>query len=116
MFGLPNNARMQDWAYEVADPERLVEFFDALDHYEAEPETQYTLMDMVLQSLEEAEVDLLDSEIALSIESHLKKNYELHAYQIWYWSAFDIALADAWRISPFLRNIWNQINSKKLSY
>jgi hypothetical protein len=115
MFGFPNNELMQDWAYEVADPERLVEFFDALDHYEDEPDIQFTLMDIVLQSLEEAEADVRLSEISSSIESHLKDNFELHAYQIGYWSAFDIGLEDAWRISPFLRKVWNQMKSENIN-
>jgi hypothetical protein len=101
---------MQDWAYEVADPARAKEFVEALNHYKSEPDTQFTLMDIILQSLEESEVELAGSEIWRSMAKHLKENYELHAYQIWYWSAFDSELVGAWRISPFLRKIWSEKN------
>ena len=101
---------MQDWAYEVADPKRLAEFFGALDRYELEPDVKFTLMDIIFQSLEESKVDLLNSEIVCGIKTYLKKNYSIHIYQIWYWSSFDSELTDGFRISPLLRKIWSDEN------
>ena len=109
MFALPNNNAMQDWPYEVSDPNRTEEFFDALEHFKTDEDTQYTLMDLILQSLEESQIELSDSKLVNSLRRYLKRNYAIHAYQIWYWATFDTELTDAWRISPFLRDIWNDM-------
>ena len=110
MFALPNYDYMQDWPYQVADPNRTEEFFNALKYFKTEQDTQFTLMDLVLQSLEKSKIELSDSKLAYAIQRYLKRNYAIHAYQVWYWAAFDTDLTDAWRISPFLREIWNDMN------
>ncbi len=112
-FSLPHNDNMQDWPYEISDPNRVEEFFDALKDYATDQDTQFTLMDLVLQSLEESKIELFDSKIGFALQSYLKEHFETHAYQIWYWSAFDNKLTDSWRISPFIRNIWNEMNSEE---
>jgi len=108
-FNLPNEDTMQDWAYEVADPKRLAAFVAAYEDYKSEPDIKYTLMDIILQSLEESSIPLSDSKISRSIRHNLISSFDLHAYQIWYWSAFDVEKDEAWRISPFLRKIWNDV-------
>ncbi|GGX67231.1 hypothetical protein GCM10011309_16110 [Litorimonas cladophorae] len=113
-FDLPNESSMQDWAFEIADPNRLSEFFEALKSYKLEPDVQFTLMDIVLQSLEESDIDFLEDQIAFAIKKYLTKNYSIHAYQIWYWSAFDNELEDAFRISSLMRAVWDNMNPQTL--
>ena len=114
-FDLRYESSMQDWAFEIADPNRLSEFFEALKSYKLEPDVQFTLMDIVLQSLEESDIDFLEDQIAFAIKKHLTKNYSIHAYQIWYWSAFDNELEDAFRISSLMRAVWDNMNFQTLS-
>jgi len=109
-FSLENNNYMQDWAWQVASPKKVEEFVAALKIYTKEPDVLFTLMDVILGSIEDSEIDLKNSHLWRSVKSHLKANYTLHAYQIWYWSSFDLDLNDAWRISPFLRKIWAEQN------
>jgi len=66
---------MQDWAYEVANPNRLLEFLNALTEYRHESDVRFTLMDIILQSLEESEVHLFESPPVQKIETYLKQNY-----------------------------------------
>ncbi|MEP3655931.1 MAG: hypothetical protein ABJO36_13640 [Litorimonas sp.] len=107
IFSLPSHDSMQDWAYEVADPKRLDEFFQALKLQE-NSDVQFTLMDIILQCLEESDVDLLNSELAGEISKYLKENFSTHIYQVWYWSAFDSEMKDCFRISPLIREVWDQ--------
>ncbi len=113
-FDLPNDNSMQDWAYEVANPVRTEEFIEALSLYENDPDTQFTLMDIILQSLEESQIELEGKAIWFSTSKQLTENFELHAHQIWYWSAFNADLKDAWRISPLIRKIWYEYNPTDL--
>lgn len=103
---MPSGESMQDWPYEVADPKRLEEFLNVLRINE-NSDVRYTLMDMVLQSLEDSKLDLSNSEIVDDIENYLKMNFEDHVYQIWYWSVFDPETTDSFRISPLMRKIWS---------
>ena len=109
-FKLANEPGMQDWAYEVADPNRIEEFCRALNEFRGDPDTQFTLVDIILQSFEESDVELNDNETWEALLHYLEQNAELHAYQIWYWSSFNSELSDAWRISPFLRAIWKRVH------
>ena len=99
---------MQDWAYEVAAPGRLFEFIDALDVHQEDTDIQFTLMDISLQSLEDSDFVPHTSEAASLVENKLKQKFSIHAHQIWYWSAFESQLSDAFRISPLLRKIWRE--------
>ena len=104
-FGLPNRLDMQDWAYEVADPTRLTEFSEAINRFN-DPDTLFTLLDIIIQSFEDSDVDLATNKDWYDIDKYMNRNFELHAYQIWYWSAFDTNTGDAWRVSPWMRAIW----------
>jgi hypothetical protein len=111
MFELPNSPQMQDWPYEVANPDRVEEFTSVLLGPPISSDVQFTLLDMVFQSVEESDINLSSSEIGDKLSRHITRNIELHAYQVWYWAAFDIDVANAFRISPFCRELWNRISS-----
>ncbi|MEO0398137.1 MAG: hypothetical protein AAF224_01795 [Pseudomonadota bacterium] len=104
-FDLPNRPDMQDWPFEVADCSRLPEFLEALERFD-DPDIRFTLLDIVIQSFEEGEIGLSTDKEWRWIENYLNGNFELHAYQIWYWSSFDASIADAWRVSTRMRTIW----------
>lgn len=109
-FELPNSNLMQDWPYEVANPDRVEEFLAVLIGKPISPDVQFTLLDLVLQSVEETSINLLGSEIGEKLASHITRNSDVHAYQVWYWAAFDVDVVDAFRISPFCREIWYRIS------
>ena len=111
-FGLPNDPDMQDWPFQVADPGRIGEFMAAFEDFEGEPDIRYTLMDLLLQSFEELEGELGTNESWRKIVTRLDRDFAIHAYQVWYWSALDLDLDDAWRVSAFLREIWHRRKSE----
>lgn len=111
MFELPNSPQMQDWPYEVADHKRVEEFMRVLRGPPISSDVQFTLLDLIFQSVDDSNIDLSTSKVGDELSRHITRNFEEHAYQIWYWAAFDLDVADAFRISPFCRELWNKISS-----
>ena len=102
---------MQDWPYEVADHTRIQEFTNVLFSDSMSSDVRFTLLDIVLQCAENANLDLATCEIGASLSKYLSHNLDVHRYQVWYWAAFDVDLADAFRISSFCREVWNRNSS-----
>lgn len=108
-LNLPARPDMQDWPFEVADPIRIDEFMTAFEQFEDEPDIRYTLMDVLIQSFEELGDDLGRNDKWRTLLTWIQLDYKTHAHQVWYWSAFqENALRDAWRVSPFFREIWER--------
>lgn len=53
-FNLLYDHFMQDWEYEVADPNRIDEFIDAYLSNELNEDEKFALMETILQSFEES--------------------------------------------------------------
>ena len=86
-FGLPNEPGMQDWEYEVADPDRLDEFIDAYDNGGLSDDERFTLMETILESFDEllGASGVLDPRWEQNL-ARLDRNIGLHAHSVWYWS------------------------------
>ena len=102
---LPNEPNMQDWEWEVADPNKIKLFFNHYFNGNLSEDEKFTLMEVLLQSFEESSINLDSSvewkEIMISIE----KSWPLHRYSVWYWSCWEENEKDCWRISNFMKNI-----------
>tara|TARA_R110001606_G_scaffold95070_2_gene210604 strand:+ start:63 stop:422 length:360 start_codon:yes stop_codon:yes gene_type:complete len=113
MFGLHFDSGMQDWPYEVADPAKAEHYLRVLTTQNLPPDISFTLLDMVLESVEESDLDLANSTAGDNLAEYITKNFDLHAYQVWYWAALEQTPADAFRISPFLQRIWSTANASR---
>lgn len=94
-----------DWPFKIADPERLEEFlnlFYELGEYE---DARFTLADVILQSFEIGGTDLKTDHRWKQFLFELSTNLECHKYQILVWSAFEVDLEKAWRVSPYMRRM-----------
>ena len=103
---LRNDPDMQDWPWQVADSARIDEFMAAFEEFKNDPDVRYTLMDVLIQSFEELDVDLRSDQNWQTLLTWLERDFETHAYQVWYWSGFENEDLDDWRVSPFLRQLW----------
>ncbi len=103
-FGLENQPGMQDWEYEVADPERAREFAVAYKTAALTDDERFTLMEMILQSFEERPKALADDPAWLEVVRLIEKNIDLHISTVWYWASIG-DIDDAWRVTPFMRDI-----------
>jgi hypothetical protein len=106
---LVNEPGMQDWEWEVADPDRIDEFLATYQSGELSDDERFTLMEVMLQSFEELPTALEADRRWFRLRDILDRNAALHAHSIWYWSAPDVDdLAECWRVTPFLRCILEQ--------
>jgi hypothetical protein len=107
-FDLPYSVAMQDWEWEVADPDRFEEFLKAYTP-ELPVDQRLALMEILLQCAEDS-----DSEAKLvtcwqRIKPLLAENFNLHAQTIEYWSCLKAEQPDEmWRISILMRQVESQ--------
>ncbi len=100
---LPHGPHMQDWAWEVADPNRIDEFLDVYTSGELDDDERFTLMEMLIQSFADLEGDLERHSRWEDLLALLEENVELHAWTIWYWgkpAAHEVE--PEWRVAPYL--------------
>jgi hypothetical protein len=110
-FDLPTGPHMQDWEWEVADPNRIDEFLAAYKSAELDDDERFTLMEMLIQSFEDLEEDLETHPRWTELLDLLEENTELHASTIWYWGT---PTADndvtEWRVAPYL---WQVVQRRR---
>ena len=105
-LGLANDPGMQDWAWQVADSDRIDEFIAAYEGKELTEDERFTLMETLLQSFEDASSPLESDRRWARLLELLDQNVVLHAYSICYWSLLENDNVDeCWRITPFVRAI-----------
>ncbi|WP_227552365.1 MULTISPECIES: hypothetical protein [unclassified Acinetobacter] len=104
-FNLPYDPFMQDWEYEVADPNRIDEFIDAYLSNELNEDEKFALMETILQSFEESSKTLDSDQQWNIILQLLEDNLDIHATTICYWAYGNSAYTLCWRITPDLRKI-----------
>ncbi len=104
-FRLANRPDMQDWEREVADPLRADEFVAAYKALCLTDDEKFTLMEIILQSFEEGTRALANDPVWQEVLRLIEQNVALHIYSVWYWSCGDVDLPDAWRVTPFMRQI-----------
>ena len=103
-FGLPNNEWMQDWEYEVADPQRIDEF---LGYAETGPDADVAsvLMMILLQSFEDLGEEVLHDPRWERVVKLLQEQYALHRSTLHYWSMPDEEPGNWWQITPLVRSV-----------
>ncbi len=102
-FGLPNGPRMQDWAWEVADPARIDEFLAAYEHEPLSDDERFCLMEILLQSFEDLggahELDARWKRVLALLDRRI----DLHVASVWYWSRADESDGEDFEVTPSLR-------------
>ena len=105
-LGLDNHPRMQDWAYEVADPASIDKYLAFYRTPHAQDDVLFVLADIIIQAFEDLGEDLHNDVRWAAFREDMRKNVHIHAYQIWYWSSFDMPIDQAWHVSPDMRMLW----------
>ena len=118
-FGLPNEAGMQDWHWQVADPERVDEFLAAYRSGELSEDERFTLMDTIIHSSQgwtDTETELRQWNDILAL---LEENIELHIYTLCYWACLETSEDEleelAFEAAPDMRAILNR-HSERFGY
>ena len=123
-FNLPHEDWMQDWPYEVSEPEKIDQYFKYYDQVTDEDEKFY-LMELLIQATDEQTEILKFNQYWLEVKTRLTKNFPIHEYTVHYWSSFENEnLEDSWNITPYMRELWfkqnytqrqNKLNSSDLA-
>jgi hypothetical protein len=105
-LNLPNKMTMQDWSYEVANPNDIDKY---IFHYVStkDDDKKFVLMEIIIQATEEQNTEELFQNYCEAIKPILEADFRLHEFTIYYWSCFDNEnLEDCWKITPLIRRIW----------
>lgn len=106
-FGLPYADSMQDWEWEVAEAAKFDEFLGVYRDVNLPDEERASLMEMLLQCIEETESASDFASFWSAIEPLLVARAALHRPTIAYWSCLSEAAPEhCFRVSPFMRRVW----------
>jgi len=97
---------MQDWAWEIADSNRLDEYLTDYQSGELTNDERFTLMEIIMQAFEDLPAPLDSDPRWEATLMTLDSKIDLHAYTVWYWSDLENELEDeCWRVAPYLRKL-----------
>jgi hypothetical protein len=106
-LNLPHEQWMQDWPFEVANPDDIEKY---IAHYKLifDEDKKFLLMEAIIQATTDQR-QMTDFEKYWDvIKPLLTENFSIHEYSIFYWSCFETDdLTDCWTISPNMRKLWN---------
>jgi hypothetical protein len=112
-FGFRNELGMQDWEYEVSDPNRIEEFLDAYESGELTEDERFILMMTIIDSFEATLMGsseasgqpMTENPLWQRIHTLLEKDIAVHIGTVWYWACLGNKLEDSWRVVPSMRAI-----------
>ena len=103
---------MQDWPYEIADPSEIENYFKHYDE-QTDEDKKFSLMEMLIQALTDIDDEEEFDRNWKLLFPRIAKDFEIHEYTIFYWSCFGKELSDCWKVTPYMRDVWNQIKEQK---
>ena len=77
---------MQDWEWEVADPNRIGEFMEAYKSGNLDEDELFTLAETIIQSFVDLDADLKNNQSWAAMLLLIEKNIDIHIYSVWYWA------------------------------
>ena len=97
---------MQDWEWEVAAPDRFEEFLQGYSSLGLSAAERFSLMEVLLQCIEDSETPQLVTDRWAKLEPYLVKNIRLHRQTVEYWSSVGAAeQQDHFRITRLVRSL-----------
>jgi hypothetical protein len=105
-LNLRNDLSMQDWSYEVANPNDIDKY---ISHYRltTDEDKKFVLMEIIIEATEQQNTTECFQKYCETIKPILETNFELHEFTIHYWSCFgNENLHDSWKIASLMRKIW----------
>lgn len=102
-FGISLPSECQDWAICAADHERIDEFLHAYESEPFTPDEQVVVMEMLLQSFEDAELSPSDDARWGRLAALLRRDSEVHVSIIRYWRSIKDRPEEQWRVPALVR-------------
>jgi hypothetical protein len=114
ILGFSESQYNQDWEFECADPERVQEFTNAFRAHSRNDDDQFTLMKLIVASLEEHFLKygrngrLLNAVIDLIVQGQ-----GLHLDTVDYWTRFEEDNPDHfWCITQDMRELYKELMNR----
>ncbi|MDP8051469.1 hypothetical protein QJU23_03390 [Pasteurella atlantica] len=110
-FNYPCHKGMQDWAYEVANPKDIENYFSSYKE-ETDEDKKFVLMEMMLQALDEIENQEEFDKNWRILKPIINQDFYIHEYTIYYWCFWGYKESDCWEITLYIRELWKEIKNK----
>lgn len=113
-LNLPYNRNMQDWSYEVANPDDMDKY---ILHYRraTNEDKKFVLMEIIIQATESQTNEIVFMEYWQQIKPMIESDFAIHEYTVYYWCCFDQDdLNNCWTITPLMREVWSKFNFSRL--
>ncbi|MPM16375.1 hypothetical protein SDC9_62754 [bioreactor metagenome] len=111
-FALPFDSSMQDWEWMVADGERFEEFIDVFRLENLNDDERFSLMEVMIQCVEDMELQSEREAAWLSMEPLLLSRPDIHRSTVEYWACLDETESEAcFRVSGNMREVWRVISA-----
>lgn len=107
-LNLPYEQYMQDWAYEVANPDDIERY---IKHYSSklDKDKKFVLMEIIIQALNDQKSDKHLFQYWNIVKPIIIRDFKVHEYTVYYWSCLESnEYDDFWNITPLMREIWRQ--------
>jgi len=112
-FQLPYFDDMQDWEWEVADVTRFQEFLAAYTSHGLNEAERWSLMEVLVQCVEDMQGDSERTRAWLSLEPLLRSGASLHGETIRYWSLEEESDPDnLFSVSLAMRELLHEIGGQ----
>jgi len=103
---LPFDDSMQDWEWEVADPNRIDEFLHLYEQGSLTDDERFALMETIIQSFEDLTHRPESDPRWGTVLDTLSLNSDLHISTIWYWASLEVKdLSDTWDVAASVREL-----------
>lgn len=111
LLRLPNDPGMQDWEIQVADHARLDEFLVAYGLPELDEDDRFTLMQLIVASLDDAvSAEPLFEPLWRRAAGLIRRDAHIHATTLAYWARGNDRDPDhQFRITPRVRALWHEV-------
>jgi hypothetical protein len=105
---------MQDWEWEVADASRFAEFLNLYRAAELSDDERFSLMEMLVQCVEDLEEHSLGMSAWSQIEPLLLQKLELHHSTVVYWAcSAEVDPEAQFLVSPYMRAVLGSMGNKQ---
>jgi hypothetical protein len=106
---LPYYQSDEDWEWQVADEKRFEEFLSLYEHGRLSDDERFSLMEIIIQSVEDTELEDAFRLRLVQIERLLVDGFTLHESTISYWHENPLnPLSESeqnWLVSPLMSDI-----------
>lgn len=112
LLGLPYSEFMQDWEWEVADPNRIQEYFGLYDQGHMSDDDKFTLMETIIQAHEDKYVNTgLLPKSWQQVKKRILSNPKLHVKSVMYWACSNEFMGPqfAFKVSKQMREIQSKL-------